>query len=486
MNTFIRAALRFVFASLLATGVSAAESKTKPNIVVILADDFGWGSVNCYGGKGLKTPNLDRLSKEGRLFKNAYATGSVCSPTRYAMMTGRYYWRTPVKDGMVLPGNSPLHIETNRVTLASMAKSQGYKTAAVGKWHLGLGLGAQTDWNAPLKPGPLSVGFDYFFGLAANLGNPPPAYIENEKLISRGELVEIEGKKTATNDSVSVQRSEEAVMPKLVDHCVQWINDNKERPFFLYFAPNAVHEPIVPTGDFKGSPFGKYGDFIQELDWSVGQILNTLDKNKLADNTLVLFTSDNGGVSHAQNPNAGAAMKAGLAINGSLRGGKHDIWEGGFREPYMVRWPGKVPAGTVCTDVVSISDTLATLASILHTKVASGNGEDSFDVSSSWFGTGKPTREFIILQDASANYAIRNGPWKLIERENPPVFKLRGAKGERRMAKAAKESTAKDELFNLETDPSEKKDVAAQHPEIVKELRALLSKTRDQGFSAPN
>src|SRR5688500_12782605 len=161
----------------------AAEPSSKPNIVVILADDFGWGSVNCYGGKGLQTPNLDRLAKEGRLFKNGYATGSVCSPTRYALMTGRYFWRTSVKDGMVLPGDGPLHIETNRVTLASICKSQGLRTGVVGKWHLGLGSNPKTDWDAPLAPGPSAVGFDYFFGLGANIGNPPPIYIENEKAL---------------------------------------------------------------------------------------------------------------------------------------------------------------------------------------------------------------------------------------------------------------------------------------------------------------
>ncbi len=481
MNILLRVTAIIGLALTLVVNGFAADSGKKPNIVVILADDFGWGSVNCYGGKGLKTPNLDRLAKEGRLFKNAYATGSVCSPTRYAMMTGRYFWRTPVKDGMVLSANAPLHIETNRTTLASLTKGQGYKTAAIGKWHLGLGLSEKTDWDAPLTPGPLSVGFDYFFfGLAANIGNPPPSYIENEKLVTKGgRLVEIEGKV----DEVAVRRSTEEVMPKLVEHCVQWINDNKSQPFFLYFAPNAVHEPIVPTGDFKGSQFGKYGDFIHELDWSVGEILKALDKNELSENTLVLFTGDNGGVARTENPNAGAAMKAGLAINGILRGGKHDIWEGGFREPYLVRWPGKVPAGTVCEDIVSISDTLATLASIVHAKVPAGNGEDSFDVSSSWFGNGKAARDYIILQDASANYAIRKGPWKLIERENQPAFKPRGAKGERRMKKATKENTGTDELYNLEKDPSEKHDVAAQHRKLVKELRELLAKTRDQGSS---
>jgi arylsulfatase A-like enzyme len=178
-------------------------------------------------------------------------------------------------------------------------------------------------------------------------------------------------------------------------------------------------------------------------------------------------------------------MKAGLAINGILRGGKHDIYEGGFREPFLVRWPGKVPANTMCDDIVSMTDVAATMASVLKIKIPSGNAEDSFDVSSSFFGKGKAARNFIVLQDASSTYAIRQGAWKLIERENPPKFEVRGAKGERRMKKASKESPAKDELFNLVADPSEKKNVAEENPDIVKELRKLLASTRDRGFSKP-
>ena len=476
----------FLMVGFIAANHSNAKQSDKPNIVVILADDYGWGSANCYGGKGLETPNLDRVAKEGRLFRNAYATGSVCSPTRYALMTGRYFWRTSVKDGMVLPGDSPLHIETNRTTMATVCKAQNYRTAAVGKWHLGLGLGGKTDWNQPLKPGPLAVGFDYFFGLAANIGNPPPVLIENERLfdVQQGELVSIEsgGNK---KQGLNIKRAPEDVMPTLARKCVDWINENKNTNFFLYFAPNAVHEPIVPTSEFTGSRFGKYGDFIKELDWSVGQVLTALEKNNVLDNTLIIFTSDNGGVVHEQNPNAGAAMKAGLAINGILRGGKHDIWEGGFREPFIVRWPGKVPAGTTCDDIIAATDVLATLASIVNTKLTDGNAEDSFDVSSSFFGTGKPARDYIVLQDASANYAIRQGDWKLIERENPPNFPVRGAKGERRMAKAKKESPQHDELYNLVDDPSEKHDVAGKHPNIVKRLRKLLTETRDRGASRP-
>ena len=468
MKTFLRGV--GLLLSIWFIGLAHAET-TRPNIVFILADDFGWGSVGCYGGKGLRTPNLDKLATQGRLFRNAYATGSVCSPTRYALMTGRYFWRTSVKDGMVLPGDGPLHIEANRTTLASLCKSQGYRTAAIGKWHLGLGSLPKTDWSAPLAPGPLTVGFDYFFGLGANIGNKPGYFLNNERTITN-----------QSEGAINVYKEPERVMSNLTAQAVSWIEKKDQKPFFLYFAPNAVHEPIVPTTEFGSSKFGKYGDFIEELDWAVGEVTKALDRNHLTENTLLVFSSDNGGVAHPQNPMSGAAMKAGLAINGILRGGKHDIYEGGFREPYIVRWPGKVPAGTTCDDIVSMADTLATFAAILKTKVSAGNGEDSVDVSSSWFGTanGKPGRESIVMQDASANYAIRKGPWKLIERENPPKFVPRGAKGERRMAKAQKEGAQKDELYNLQKDPSETKNVASEHPEIVKRLRNLLATTRDK------
>jgi arylsulfatase A len=479
-SNVIKIAVLFAYVALIAShNVYAAQTAAGPNIVIILADDLGWGSVRCYGGVRLETPNIDRLAKEGRMFRHAYAPGSVCSPTRYALMTGRYYWRTSIKDGKVLPANRPLHIETNRVTIASLTKRQGYRTAAIGKWHLGLGSAATVDWNAPLQPGPRSMGFDYFFGLAANPGNQPNAYIENEQLVGRipGESVTLDGAgKAGKTFGIKSQRVPEEIMGKLTAKAVEWVEENRATPFLLYFAPNAVHEPVKPAAKFTDSPFGRYGDFIHELDWSVGRILETLDKLKLTESTLVVFTSDNGGVVNPGNTNAGAAMKAGLAINGPLRGGKHTVYEGGFRVPFLVRWPGKVTAGTASDDIVCISDILATLAGMFKTRVPSGNGEDSLDVTASWFGKGKPRRDFVILQDASAIYAIRQGPWKLIERENGPSFEPRN----RRAAQARKPASAKDELYNLEADPVESKDVAREHPKIVERLRKLLAKTRDQ------
>ena len=262
-------------------------------------------------------------------------------------MTGRYYWRTRVKDGEVLPGNAPLHIETDRLTLASLCKGQGYRTAAFGKWHLGFQAGVrQADWNQTLKPGPLEVGFDHFFGLAANPWNGPHSFIEDHEITGRipGQpIVVTAGGEQARTTGIARPYQENEITKVLTDKAVEWVEQNRQGPFFLYFAPNAVHRPVAPNPAFTGSKFGIYGDFIEELDGSVGRILETLDRLKLGGDTLVLFSSDNGGVINPNVPETAFAMKAGLAVNGPLRGGKHDVWEGGFRVPFLVAGPGRSP-----------------------------------------------------------------------------------------------------------------------------------------------
>jgi arylsulfatase A-like enzyme len=465
-----------------------------PNIVLILADDYGWGSLGCYGAPAaLKTPSLDRLAAEGRRFTQAYAPGSVCSPTRYGLITGRYYWRTPVKDGKVLPANAPLHIETNRLTLASVCKSRGYRTGAFGKWHLGMTTERVTDWSKPLVPGPLQVGFDHYFGMAANIGSGPHSFIIGEEVSGRvpGEPVIVHGGSREGDSTSGIRQAwkPDRVMETLTARVCEWIETNRAKPFFVYYAPNAVHEPIVPNPRFSGSPYGKYGDFIQELDWSVGRILETLNRLEVADKTLVIFTSDNGGVVNPGNPNATAAIKAGLAINGPLRGGKHTEWEGGFREPFIVRWPAKVPAGTVSDQVICLTDMLATFASLLGVPLPPGNAEDSFDVLRAFTETapGAPVRDHVILQAASATYDLRQGDWKLIERAGAPEFT--SVRTKKKTAAAAKKKNAAagrpDELFNLRADPFETNDVRAANAELAAKLKRFLVEARDRGFTRP-
>jgi arylsulfatase A len=471
---------------------AAAATADKPNLVVILADDYGWGSASCYGARGVTTPNIDRLAAEGRRFTQAYAPGSVCSPTRYGVLTGRYYWRTPVKDGRVLPVGAPLHIETNRLTLASLCRSQGYRTAGFGKWHLGWTTARVTDWRGPLVPGPLQVGFDYYYGMAANIGNSPHSFIENQEVTGHipGEPIVVQpGRPVGHTSGIKQPWQPDHVMASLTARVTGWLETNRAQPFFIYFAPNAVHEPIVPNPQFHQSPLGKYGDFIQELDWSVGRILDTLDRLKLADRTLVIFTSDNGGVVNPGNESASAAMQAGLAINGPLRGGKHSEWEGGFREPFLARWPGKVPAGTVSDQVICLTDLVATFASLLNASLPKGQAEDSFDVLRAFTEAkpGAPVRDHVVLQAASATYDLRAGDWKLIERANAPESV--SVRNKKKTARAEKKSKAAahrpDELYNLKDDPAETRNVIADHPDIAARLKQLLVEARHRGFTRP-
>jgi arylsulfatase A len=483
----------WIVLSLSALTAAAADRASKPNIVVILSDDYGWGSLGCYGAAGIKTPNLDRLAQEGRRFTQAYAPGSVCSPSRYGLMTGRYYWRTPVKDGKVLPVNAPLHIETNRLTLASLCKGQGYRTAAFGKWHLGMTTERVTDWSQPLRPGPLQVGFDHYYGMAANIGNSPHSFIDDEEVTAHvpGEPIIVHGgsQEGTSTTGISNHWEPNQVMATLVTNVTAWIEANRQQPFFVYYAPNAVHEPIVPNPRFQRSPYGKYGDFIADLDWSVGQVLTCLDRLKLADKTLVIFTSDNGGVVNPGNEHAAAAMKAGLKINGPLRGGKHTEWEGGFREPFIVRWPGKVPAGTVSDQVICLTDGLATLASLFHAPLPKGNAEDSFDVLRAFTEPrpGPPVRDHVILQAADATYDIRMGDWKLVERADAPSFESvrNKRKAEAAEKKKKRAGSRRDELYDLKDDPAETKDVAAANAERVAAMKKLLTEARDRGYTRP-
>jgi arylsulfatase A-like enzyme len=477
---------------LMGGSVGFALNTNRPNIVCILADDFGWGSLGCYGAKELPTPNLDRLAREGRRFTHAYAPGSVCSPTRYGLLTGRYYWRTSVKDGKVLPFHWPLHIETNRLTIASLCKQAGYKTAAFGKWHLGLTSTKVVDWSVALTPGPLEVGFDYFFGMAANLGSGPHSFIENHQVTGHipGQPILIAGGSREGDTTSGIQQSwrPERVMETLTAKINSWIETNRAGPFLVYFAPNAVHEPIVPNSKFSGSRYGKYGDFIQELDGSVGQLLACLDKLQLAETTLVLFTSDNGGVVNPGNENATAAIKAGLAINGPLRGGKHSEWEGGFREPFLARWPGKIPAGTVSEQVICLTDLVATFSGLLAVPLPKGNAEDSFDVWRAFTEKkpGPPVRDAIILQAADATYALRMAEWKFIERSGAPGFEsVRNQRKTEQAAKKKRSASRLDELYDLKADPGETTDVLAANAERAQKMKKLLQQGREQGFTRP-
>ena len=490
----------------------AATAAERPNIVVILADDYGYGSAGCYGAdpKLVRTPAIDRLAAEGRRFTDGNTTSSVCSPTRYSLLTGRYCWRTTLTHE-VLGTFSPLHIEPTRVNLASLLKQKGYHTAAVGKWHLGYGKENEdpkwrTEYKAELSPGPLDIGFDYHFGVPSNHGDLTGVFIENRFVygLRSGQIpagMKLAGPAADSDDYQATygpedtesgkarileieapRRKKERVMKVLTDKATTWLEAQpKDQPFFLYFTPVAVHNPITPDKDLAGkSAAGPYGDWIHELDQSVGRILATLDKMGATKDTLVLFTSDNGGVFKPENERLlqTTAFKAGLMINGKLRGSKHDVWEGGFKVPFIARWPAKVASGSTSTQMVSVVDILATTAEIVGTPLPSKNlgAEDSRSFLPVLTGAADAKgREDMIIHSADGVFAVRKGRWKWIE--GVPVEEIKDG------VRKTRKDQFRSQLYDTVADPAETKDVSGEHPDVVAELKDLLRRYRDGGFS---
>lgn len=501
--------MRPLLCLLLSLSATAAD---RPNIIVILADDYGYGSAGCYGAdpKLVRTPSIDRLAAEGRRFTDGNTTSSVCSPTRYSLLTGRYCWRTTLTHE-VLGTFSPLHIETTRFNLASLLKQKGYHTAAVGKWHLGYGKENEdpkwrTEYKAELSPGPLDIGFDYHFGVPSNHGDLTGVFVENRFVygLRSGQIpagMKLAGPAADSDDYQATygqedtengkakilevdapRRKKERVMKVLTDKATTWLEAQpKDRPFFLYFTPVAVHNPVTPDKDLAGkSAAGPYGDWIHELDQSVGRILATLDKMGATKDTLVLFTSDNGGVFKPETERLlqTTAYKAGLMVNGAIRGGKHDVWEGGFKVPFIARWPGKVPAGSTATQMVSVVDILATASEIVGEPLPSqGVGaEDSRSFLNLLTGPADAKgREDMIVHSSDGVFALRKGRWKWIE--GVPVDEIKDG------VRKSHKDQFRSQLYDTIADPAEKKDVAAEHPEVVAELKDLLRRYRDGGFS---
>ena len=317
----------------------APKTGARPNIILILADDLGYGDVGCYGATKIKTPNIDRLAREGRVFTDAHACSAVCSPSRYGLLTGEYPFRIGCYGPLMC--QSGLIVAPSRLTLASLLKQHGYATACIGKWHLGFGV-KQPDWNGELKPGPLELGFDYYFGLPVVSSHPPFVYVENHRVVGLdpndpivfGGQAETDPFPEKFNKGISRGKAahalyhDEEVAATWAKKSTDWLRQNKDRPFFLYLATTAIHHPFTPAPRFKGtSEAGPYGDYVQELDWTIGEVLNTLDELQLRDNTLVIVTSDNGGM---LNGGGKTAWQAGHRLNGDLLGFKFGAWEGGI------------------------------------------------------------------------------------------------------------------------------------------------------------
>lgn len=465
----------------------ASATRDRPNIVVILADDMGSGDPGAYNSASrVPTPHLDRLAGEGMRFTDAHTPSSVCTPTRYGLLTGRYAWRTRLKSGVTW-GYDPLLIEPGRMTVASLLKQHGYRTAAFGKWHLGLGDRDTTDYARPLRPGPGSVGFDYFFGIPASLDMDPYVYVENDGLVAPPTLTVAASKHRREGGGgfwragpIAPGFQHHEVMPTLTRRVVSYIEERGAapagNPFFLYFPLSSPHTPWLPTAEFQGkSGAGPYGDFATQTDWTVGQVLDALERSGLRDNTLVIFTSDNG--AHWLETDI---ARYGHRANGSLRGQKADIHEGGHRVPFLARWPGRVPAGSTSDQTIVLTDLLATVAAIVGAPLPDDAGEDSYDILPALLGRSPaaPIREAAVHHSLHGMFAIRQGPWKLILGQGSGGF----------TAPAQVQPKAGEpewQLYNLESDPGERVNVFDRHPEVVGRLAALLLKYRSEGRSRP-
>jgi len=454
-----------------------------------MADDMGYGDLGCYNKKSkIPTPNMDRLAKEGIRFTDAHSPSAVCTPTRYGVLTGRYCWRSRLKRG-VLNGYSPCLIDTKRITVASLLKQHGYATACIGKWHLGLGGDKRTDFSKPLVPGPNALGFDYFFGISASLDMPPYCYIENDRAVKEPTLTVEAGE--ANQDgwwrkgAIAPGFKHVRVLPTLTEKAVAYIDkhamSSRNSPFFMYFPLPAPHCPIAPADFVKGrSQAGGYGDYVVEVDWTVGELMKALQRNGLTENTLVIVTSDNGSPGRTKIKRAPYSIVEVYGHNpsGNLRGIKADIWDGGHREPFIARWPARIPAAGSSDELICLTDLLATCASIVDAKLPANAAEDSYSILPALLGrkTDKPIREAVVHHSGSGMFAIRKGKWKLILG--------RGSGGFTKPSRIkSKPGEPQGQLYDLDEDLSETNNVWAENPAIVKRLTELLEKYRKQGHS---
>lgn len=460
-----------------------------PNIVYILADDLGYGDLSCLNPDSrIHTPNHDRIAREGITFTDSHSNSAVCTPTRYGVLTGRYCWRSRLKAG-VLWGYSPPLIENGRMTVASLLKQQNYTTACIGKWHLGLGWTTDppvelTDqmhsdhhgirFDQPLDAGPHTVGFDYSYVIPASLDMAPYCYIENGKVVEPQIRMSADSQrpKMWRGGATSIGFEHETCLLELTRRAEGFIADHaskyQDKPFFLYFPTPSPHTPHVPRTPFVGkSDAGNYGDFVIEHDWSVGQILNALDRHGLADNTLVIVTSDNG--PHKEPLHL--EEQFGHHSTYIYRGQKSDCWDGGHRIPFLARWPGHIPSGSVCDQTICLTDLLATVADMVDVRLPDEAGEDSISILPLLTGkVDQPVRDFVVHHGIDGDFAIRAGRWKLIACAHSGGWSLPA----NRVAADAPPM----QLYDMHDDPREQHNLYHQRPDVVARLAAMLNRCR--------
>jgi arylsulfatase A-like enzyme len=460
----------FVFVS----NIGAAE---RPNVILILADDMGYGDVNLLAPNGkIKTPHLDQLGREGVRFTDMHTSSSVCTPTRYGILTGRYNWRSRKKSG-VLDGYSKPLIPSSRQTLGTLFKNAGYNTAVIGKWHLGLEwettdanppAAKNIDYSKPFKNGPLALGFDYFWGIAASADMPPFVFLENDH------VTEIPATQKKWVRSGPAAESFEAVdiMPKLTEQSITFIENHisdakNGKPFFLYLPLSAPHTPILPTPAWQGkSNLNPYGDFVMQVDDTVGKIVQKIDEAGLTDNTVIIFTADNG-----CSPAAGIdkLLEKGHSPNHIFRGAKADIFDGGHRVPFLVRWRNKIKAGTVSNELGCLVDFYATFAAILDVSIPVNVAEDSFNLLPAWLGqVKKPIRSEIVHHSINGSFAIRQNNWKLC------LCSDSGGWSAPRPGSPESKNLPSVQLFDLSKDINEQNNLAVKNTEQVEALRKRL------------
>lgn len=481
-------------------------SISQPNLIFIYSDDLGIGDLSCYGATKIETPNLDRLAAQGARFTNAYATSATSTPSRFGMLTGMYPWRQ--KNTGIAPGNSELIIDTACVTLADMMKTAGYTTGVVGKWHLGLGATGGTDFNKPIYPNTQSIGFDYEFvipatvdrvpcvfvenGMVVNLDPSDPIYVDYTKKVGdwptakeNPELLKLKPSQGHNNTIIngiprigymtggkSALWVDEDIADTITSKAKAFITHNQHQPFFLYMGTQDVHVPRIPHPRFKGkSGMGDRGDVILQLDWTIGEIMNHLDALNLSENTIFVFTSDNGPVIDDGYHDQALELLNGHTPMSIYRGGKYSLYEAGTRVPFIVRWPAKVKP-SVNSSLFSQIDMYASMAGLLNQKIASGAAPDSQDRSHVLFDGEIESRPFIIQQNQLNTLSIIRGEWKYLEPSDKPALE--------HWTKTEMGHNPKGELYNLKQDPTEQYNLASEYPQKVQELAAVLENVKER------
>jgi arylsulfatase A-like enzyme len=485
-----------------------------PNILVVMADDLGYGDVSCYGTKSVRTPAIDQLAREGVRFTSGYASASTCTPTRFSLLTGTYAFRQK-GTGIAAP-NGPAIVKPGTETLPSILKRAGYATAVIGKWHLGLGDPAP-NWNGELKPGPLDIGFDHAFLLPTTNDRVPQTFVEGSRVkdLDPADPLWVGDKKPSEDHPTGMTHRntlkmdwshghnqtihngisrigfytggtkarfrDEDLADVWVKEAKRWIEANKKRPFFLYFASHDIHVPRIAHERFQGqSSLGPRGDSILQFDWCVGELMKTLDHLGLAESTLVVLCSDNGPVLDDGYKDDAVEKLGDHQPGGPFRGGKYSVWEGGTRTPFITRWKGRI-APAVSDEVVCTVDFAASFAALAGQTLATSSCLDSFNIVDALMGKpGAHGRDHLLQQDnGSGNFGLRAGDWKLVRLEKRGRSEARVSKEEQPLP------AARHTLYKLTDDPGERTDLSAAHPEVVERLTAQMDKLIRDGRSRP-